>query len=118
MPARQFDRAPRKNLKIPLFLMYRAGAVSDCRVRGPQSKGGEGCKLLCSGHPLMFLSRPVRYVGMPRGWFCGFDSKTDAHDLCDQKFSPSTQFVAQRKGNVPVSQPPDLALRQPLNTKH
>lgn len=66
----------------------------------------------------MFLSRPVGYVGVSRGWFPGFDSKTDARNLCDRKFSPGTKFVAQRKSDEHVSQPPDLALCESLHAKH
>ena len=104
--------------KQPASSPTRSSAVLGCHVRDPQSKGGHICKLLCAGHPLVFLSRPVRYVGVSRGWLRGFDSKTEARNLCDRKFSPGTKFVAQRKSDERVSQAPDLALSESLHAKH
>ncbi len=51
----------------PVSPAARSSAVLGCHVRDPQSKGGHRCKVLCSGHPLVFLSRPVCYVGVSRG---------------------------------------------------
>ena len=87
-------------------------------MRDSQTKGRQRCKLLCLGHPLVLLSRPVNYVGVSGGWLRGFDSKTDPHNLFDREFSPGTKFVTRRKSNVRVSQGPDLALCESLHAKH
>jgi hypothetical protein len=87
-------------------------------MRDSQTKGRHRCQLLRSGHPLVLLSRPVNYVGVSRGWFRGLDSKTDARNLFDRKFSPGAKSVARRKSDVHVSQTPDLALRESLHAKH
>jgi len=98
--------------------MPPAGTVLGCRMRDPQSKGRHRCQLLCSGHPFVLLSWPVNYVGVSWRRFRGLDSKPDARNLCDRKFSPGTNFVAQRKSDVLVCQAPDLALCESLHTKH
>ena len=87
-------------------------------MRDSETEGCHRCQLLCSGHPLVLLSRPVNYVGVSRGWFRGFDSKTDTRNLFDRKFSPGTKFVTRRKSDVHVSQAPDLALCESLHAKH
>jgi hypothetical protein len=84
----------------------------------PKAKGRYRCKLLCLGHSLVLLYRPVRYIGVSRGRFRGFDSKTDGRNLLDRKFSPGTEGVAWRKDDVCISEAPDLALCESLYAKY